>query len=101
MSESHGPSLWQALMALLGLAQAGFVLVCGWLWQRLGGAEKRTDEQFRDVWSAITNDRNAATASRERMLERLADMPTKADLAGLETRIAAMLAHHHRTGGDN
>lgn len=100
MSESHGPTLWQAVTALLGLAQAGFLMVIGWLWSRISSAETRVDAQFRDVWSTINTERAAAAQSRERMLERLGTMPTKDDFARLETRITEALARRERGGAD-
>jgi hypothetical protein len=99
MSEATGPTTWQAITALVGLAQAGLTMALGWLWTRISGAETRTDKQFSAVWTAITADRTAAQAARERTLERLADMPTKSDLAGLESRITTMLTHHRRDHG--
>jgi len=76
-----------------------------WLWNRLSGVEARLDARItearkaatsdtRDIWTALDADRRAATAARERTLERLGEMPTKSDIAALETRIATMLAHH-------
>lgn len=82
----------------LGGISAGLTAAFTWLWNRLGAVESRIESQLRDVWSAISDDRKTAQASRERMLERLGEMPTKADLAQLENRIAAMLSRHG--GGD-
>jgi hypothetical protein len=76
-----------------------------WLWNRLSGVEARLDARIsearkaatadnRDIWTALDADRRAAAAARERTLERLGEMPTKSDLAALETRIASMLTHH-------
>jgi hypothetical protein len=100
MSEGSGPTLWQAVTALLGLAQAAFLMGVGWLWSRISGAEARTESQIRDVWSAINAERRAAEQSRERMLERLGTMPTKDDFARLETRITEALARRDRGGAD-
>lgn len=78
----------------LGGVSAGLTAAFSWLWNRLAAVETRIETQLRDVWAAISDDRKTAQASRERMLERLGEMPTKADLAQLENRIAAMLSRH-------
>jgi hypothetical protein len=100
MSEGIGPTTWQALTTVLHVAQAGFFLVVGWLWTRISGAEARTESQFRDVWSTINAERAASAQSRERMLERLASMPTKDDFARFETRITEALARRDRGTAD-
>lgn len=82
----------------VGGVAAGTAAAFGWLWTRIGGIETRMDGQIRDLWSAISDDRKTAQESRVRMLERLGDMPTKADLERLETRIVTMLTH--RAGSD-
>ncbi len=89
-TENDAPLLQWALGGITAGLSAAFT----WLWNRLSAVETRIEAQLRDVWSAISDDRNTAQASRERMLERLAEMPTKTDLAQLENRIAAMLTRH-------
>jgi hypothetical protein len=87
----------------LGAATTALGAALTWLWNRMSGMESRLDARIsaataaaksddRDLWAAITEDRRSATAYRERTLERLAEMPTKSDLAAMETRIAATLA---------
>lgn len=100
MADGAGPSTWHAVTTILGLVQAGFFFVVGWLWSLLRGSEARTERQFAAVWTAINAERTAAQASRERMLERLSDIPTKADIASLESRLVTMLAARRDGGSD-
>lgn len=99
---SDGPNDVNLAQWALGGATAGLTGALTWLWNRMSGMEARLDGRIsaagaaaksdnRDIWSAITEDRRSATAYRERTLERLAEMPTKADLRALEDRITAAL----------
>lgn len=93
-ADSDVPLLQWALGGVSAALTAGF----SWLWNRLSALETRTDAQMRDLWNTVTDDRKTAQASRERMLERLGEMPTKADLQRLDDKLNALLAH--RNGSD-
>lgn len=97
-----------AMGGLMGL----WTLILGWIWQRQASVEARLDQRIsegikavkdanaaenRDLWTAFNDEKNRAQASRERMLERLGDMPTKADLRQLKDDIEKLLHARART----
>jgi hypothetical protein len=88
MAESHDANLLQ--WALAGIS-AGLTGAFTWLWNRLAGLETRQDAAMRDLWAVVNSERDKAQASREKLLERLADMPTKDDFQRLEDRLTAAL----------
>ena len=90
----------------LSAATAALAAALSWLWQRIGGLEQRLDTRItaheaatkagqhqdtRDLWAAINDDRKRTADYRERTLERLSQMPTKADLSQMEDRLAKMV----------
>lgn len=94
-----GVSLWQAVTALLGLLQAGFTLGLGWLWSRITAIESRIEKNAdhaaaatrsgdRDLWEAFNAERTRAEQHRATILEKVAGLPTKDDLAAMEGRLS-------------
>jgi hypothetical protein len=90
----------------LGGATAALAGAFTWLWNRLASVEARFDARIsearqvsmtevRDIWAAIDADRRSAATYRERTLERLGDMPTRADLAALENRLVALVTRRN------
>ena len=90
------PNLVQWLLGLFA------TIIVGWvarLWIKIDGisreiAKGNTDVAAaataadREIWAAITKDRDSNETYRTRMLERLAEIPTKSDLAAMETRMS-------------
>lgn len=87
MAEPHDPNLATWGLGAVSLALSGAFT---WLWSRIASVETRQDMAMRDLWTAINSERDKAQASRERVLERLSEMPTKDDFKRLEDRLAAM-----------
>ena len=94
MADAHDPNLATWGLGAVTLALSGAFT---WLWNRLAGVEQRHDTALRDVWSAINSERDKAEKSRERVLERLSEIPTKDDFKRLEDRLTAALARHPPT----
>jgi len=90
------PNLLQWSMGLVAAVLAAWI---NWLRAKIDSLQqaiasahdaaiKAAHDGDRDLWSAITKDRDAADAWRTRMLERMADIPTKSELAAMEARLA-------------
>ena len=84
----------------MGLAIAIASAAVAWyLFNKVNDLTAKMDEKMEsklaDIWQAITTNDKATQNFRERMLERLADVPTNATLAQMEQRI--MHALHGRT----
>lgn len=88
-------NMMQWLLGLLGSVVVGWV---AWLWSKIDSLTRQIAEGDaktaaaaangdRDLWTAVNRDREVADAARTRMLERLAEVSTKADLIAMETRI--------------
>lgn len=86
MAEPHDPNLAQWALGGMSALLTGALT---WLWNRQTSAEARQDKAVSDLWTVINAERDKATASREKLLERLADMPTKDDFKRLEDRLTA------------
>ncbi len=100
MAEPHNdPGLLGWALAALGSAVAAAFT---WIWNRMQAIEARLEARVsateavekthasandvRDLWTAISKDREQAAAFRERTLERLGEMPTKVDLRQMAGR---------------
>lgn len=59
--------------ALLGIIGGAWRLVFG----RIDKLEKRTDDSFRDVWSSMQTDREAASKFRVQIAQSVAALPTR------------------------
>jgi uncharacterized protein HemX len=97
----------------LGAVATAVAAAFSWIWNRMQALENRLDARVaateahdkthasasdvRDLWAAITEDRKEVSAFRERILERVGQLPTKEDLAATEARLIASLdRQHHR-----
>jgi hypothetical protein len=90
MADTNDPNLATWGLGAVSLALSGAFT---WLWSRIASVEARQDLAMRDLWLAVNTERDKAQASRERVLERLSEMPTKDDFKRLEDRLAAMTRH--------
>ena len=64
-----------------------------------GKMEDKMEGKLADIWQVITANDKATQNFRERMLERLADVPTNAAMASMEQRIMSAInrgSHHVR-----
>lgn len=91
MADAHDPNLATWGLGAVTVALSGAFT---WLWNRMAGVEARHDAALRDVWSVINSERDKAQTSREKLLERLSEMPTKDDFKRLEDRLMAAMAQH-------
>jgi hypothetical protein len=103
----HDPGIlgW-ALGAVAAAVSAAFT----WIWNRMQAIENRLDARMnaaeadeknhasnsdvRDLWAAITQDRQDAARFREATLVRLGEMPTKTDLREMEARLSTSINSH-------
>jgi hypothetical protein len=111
MADAHNDAglLGWALGAVATAVAAAF----SWIWNRMQSIESRLDARVtvaeaaakttasaadvRDLWAAITEDRKAGSAFREKILEHIGHLPTKEDLTATEARLIATLdRQNHR-----
>jgi hypothetical protein len=65
-----------------------------------GKLDEKLENKLADIWQAITLNDKATQQFRERMLERLSDVPTNAALVAMETRIMNALNGRPFHAGD-
>lgn len=93
----------------LGIVVGMLTLALGWLWTRVEGLDGRLNTRIaesartsatdtaagdRDLWSAVNNERQRAEDHRVKMLERVAGLVTKEDLAAMEERLSKRIDRH-------
>ena len=64
-----------------------------------GKLDEKMESKLADIWQAITINDKATQQFRERMLERLADVPTNTAMAAMEQRIMNAIGRQLH-GGD-
>lgn len=88
----HDAPVSLSVAEAMGLAYAAASVAVAWyLFNRIndlpGKLDVKMEDKLADIWQAITSNDKATQNFRERMLERLADVPTNTAMAAMEQRI--------------
>lgn len=84
------------LQWVFGAVVTGTLAGLGYTNRRIGAVEKKSSEDDDKLWAAHDSERSLNSSFRERFSEKVAALPTKDDLAQMETRIMSAIERGRR-----